>query len=369
MTRKTRLMHVTQDLGVGGLEQVVVTLCRVADRSRFDVSVLCLRDTGPLARELERLDVPVFRLPSTPGRTDYLGCLKAARILREQRIEVVHTHNTHALIDGGIGARLAGARTIVHTDHARQFPDKLRYMVAEHLVARMAAHVVGVSEHTARNLMEYERIPRRKVVVIPNGIDGSLYQRPVDRERKRRELGVAGRGPVLGIAARLTEEKGLPFLLRALALLKAELPGATLLIAGEGALQPELERVAAELGVRDDVRFLGLRADVPELLQVFDLFVLSSVSEGLPMALLEAMAAGCPVVATDVGGVGTAIRDGVNGALVKPRRPDALAAAIRRLWLDGGLRARYREAGRRIFRERYSAAAMAQRYEALYLAS
>ena len=366
-TPRIRLMQITHDLQVGGLQRVVVTLCRAIDPERFDVSVLCLREAGPLARELESIGVPVITLPRDPHRTDYFAFRRVARVLRERQISVVHTHNTEPFVDGGIAARLAGVRTLVHTDHARDFPDKVRYMLAEHVMAWNAYRVVGVSEDTTRNLAHYERIPRRKLVTITNGIDGEPYSQPLDRARLRQELGIAGDGPVIGLGARLVEQKGITYLLQAMRVLRDRVPGLTCMVAGEGPLEAELRAEAGRLGVGDSVRFLGVRLDMPRLIRAFDVYVLPSVWEGLPMAVLEALAAGCPVVASNVGGVGAALTDGVTGSLVPPRDPAALAGAIESLLRDEARRSRYAGAGRTLFNERFSAESMARKYEKLYL--
>ena len=123
-------MLITHDLAIGGLQQVVVNLCRTIDRDKFDVSVLCLRALGEFALEVEKLGIKVFFLPQKKG-TDYFSFFKVAKILRREKIEVIHTHNTQPFIDGTIGALLSGVKTIVHTDHARSFPDKRRYMFTE----------------------------------------------------------------------------------------------------------------------------------------------------------------------------------------------------------------------------------------------
>ena len=366
-TKKLRVMHVTEDLGVGGLERVVATLCNTVDPDRFESSVLCLRELGAFADDLRARGFPVHLLDQTPGRTNYLSFMKVARLLREQRVDVVHSHNTHAFIDGGLGAALSGVKTIVHTDHARSFPDKRRYMIAEHVLSHLVYKIVGVSDHTSANLIRHERISPRKLTTIPNGIDGSQYDGSVDVAAKRRDLGITRDGPVIGLGARLMEQKGVEYLLRAMPLLIARFPDLTLVVAGEGPLEQPLKRLAAELGIEDHVRFAGVRLDLAELLHVFDLFVLPSIWEGLPMVLLEALAAGCPIVASDVGGIGTAIEDGVNGSLVPARDPGALAAAVAALLANPELRRRFSDAGKQVFRERFSAQAMARRYEALYL--
>lgn len=365
--RVTRVMQVTHDLAVGGLQRVVETLCTTIDRSRFEVAVLCVRDRGPLADRLAAQGVPVTLLERPRGRPDYLPFLRIARVLRAFSADVVHTHNTEPLIGAGIASLLAGTRTLVHTDHARPFPDKRRYMVMEHLLSYRAYRVVGVSDDTTRNLRRYERIPRRKLLTIENGIAGASYDVRIDTAAKRRALGIGERGPVIGLGARIEEQKGILYLLQALVLLRPRFPDITLLVAGTGSALPPLEQAARELGVADHVRFLGVRMDMPELLQLFDVYAMPSVWEGLPMALLEAMAAGCPVVASDVGGIPTALTDGVTGTLVPPRDPDALAAAIGSLLQDAARRDRYRAEARRAFRERFSAEAMTRRYEALYL--
>lgn len=344
-----------------------MTLAQSLDPARFESVVLCLRQRGAFASQLEGSGVPIHVLPGTDGRPDYLAFRRVARFMREWKPDVVHTHNTAAFIDGGLGAVMSRTPVLVHTDHARSFPDKLRYMVAERVMSTAADWVVGVSDHTVRNLRRYEWIPRRKLVTVTNGIDGDRYTAPVDAAAKRRELGIRPDAPVLGFAARLTEQKGLTYLLRAMAMLVNEFPTLTLLVAGDGPLRGDLEREAASLGLDGNVRFLGVRHDVPELLQTFDVCVLPSLWEGLPMVVLEAMASGCPLVATLVGGVSTAIRHGETGMLVEAGDISSLASALRAVLTDGALRARLAENGRRAFQMRFTARAMARQYESLYL--
>ena len=360
-------MQVTHNLGLGGLEQVVITLAKTLDPTRFDAAVLCLRDRGEFAAQLESVGVPVITLGHSGGRADYLRFRKVAAILRDWHADVVHSHNTEAFIDGGLGALLARSPVLVHTDHARSFPDKLRYMVAEHLLSYAADSVVGVSDHTVSNLHRYERIRRRKLVTVRNGIEGERFSRRINVSAKRRELGLEPEAPVIGFAGRLTEQKGLAFLLEALARVVKDVPAVTLLIAGDGPLHEPLTVLSTSLGLERRIQFLGVRHDIADLLQIMDVCVLPSIWEGLPMIILEAMASGCPVVASDVGGVANAVRHGVTGSLVPPRDAASLAAAIRELLVDGALRTRYAEAARHTFENQFSARAMARQYEALYL--
>ena len=167
MDRKIRVMQITHDLAIGGLQQVVVNLCNSIDRERFDISVMCLRERGEFATDVEAKGIKVFDLPKT-DKTDYFAFLKVAKVLKQERIDVIHTHNTQPFVDGTIAALLSGVSSIIHTDHARSFPDKKRYMFAEWLMSHFAYKVVGVSDHTSSNLIKYEKISRKNNAQHPH---------------------------------------------------------------------------------------------------------------------------------------------------------------------------------------------------------
>jgi glycosyltransferase involved in cell wall biosynthesis len=364
-TRRTRVMHITQDLMVGGLERVIVLLCRTLDRERFEPSVLCLRGAGGFAPELVEQGIPVHVLPWSPEKLDYFAFRKVGEVLRERRIDVIHTHNTGPFFHGALGATLAGVKTHIHTDHARPFPDSLRWMVAEHVLSHLAYRVVGVSDDTTHNLRHYEKIPESKLATIPNGID--LQPVRTDPARLRQELGISPATTVIGTAGRLTHQKGMEFLIQAAGLLAPRFPDLTVLIVGEGSEQNALQEMVRSAGLQDRVRLLGLRMDIPDLLALFDIYALPSRWEGLPMAILEAMAASLPIVASAVGGVPTAVREGVNGLLVPPENPVALAGALEKLLDEPQLRKRMGEAGRKRYEAGFTARQMTRRYERLYL--
>jgi len=360
-------MQITHDLAIGGLQQVVVNICRSIDKNKFDISVLCLRDLGEYVTEIKNQGVKVIYLPQKHSGTDYFSFLKVAKILRDEQIDIIHTHNTQPLVDGTIGAILSGVKTIIHTDHARKFPDKKRYMFAEWLMSHFVNKIVGVSEHTSNNLIKYEKISPKKIITIPNGIDGLKYNIKIDREKKKKELGITRDGPIIGLGVRLIKSKGITYLLKAMPELIKTFPDITLVIAGMGDYENQLKKEANEIGVDKNTLFIGPRLDMPELLKLFDLYVLPSLSEGLPMVLLEAMAAGCPIIATKVGGIELAITDGENGLLIEPRNSQLLTKNIITLLNDNKLRASIIKNGYRIFKEKFSAQIMMERYEKLYL--
>ena len=240
-------------------------------------------------------------------------------------------------------------------------------MVLEHISAWRAYRVVGVSAHTTECLHAYERIPRRKLHTIVNGIDARLFERPIDVAAVRASTGVPAGARIALFASRLEPQKDVANLLAAFALLDESVRDLHLVIAGQGGLRPQLEEEARIRGLSSRVHFVGVRLDVPDLLRASDVFVLSSRWEGLPMVVLEALAAGCPVVSTAVGGVPTAIEDEHTGLLVPPQDAQALASALTRMVSDAALRSRISDEGRKVFASRFSATAMTRAYEALYV--
>jgi glycosyltransferase involved in cell wall biosynthesis len=363
-------MQITHDLAIGGLQQVVVNLCRTIDRNKFHTTVLCLRALGPLVEEIERLGIKVILLPQKESGTDYFSFFKVAKILRKERIQVIHTHNTQPLLDGTIGAILSGGRQrIIHTDHARQFPDKKRYMFAEWCMSHFVYKVVGVSEQTTDNLWSYEKIPRRKLMTIENGIDGSLFQISIDEQAKRKELGIPAVGPVIGAISRIEKVKGIKYLLQAMPKIINEFPDITLLIVGDGSEKSSLKAEARQLDIEKNVIFTGARNDIPDILQVLDIYLLPSLSEGLPMGLLEAMAAGCPVIASDVGGIPAATRGGEAAVLVPPGVYEKISDAVLLLYNNVKLKRELSLKQQEIFNRYYRADNMVNKYCEMYTGS
>ena len=365
---KPRLMQITHDLAIGGLQQVVVTLCRFINKEKFDVSVLCLRELGSYANEVENMGIKVILLPQPKKGTDYFSFLKIAKILKKEKIDIIHTHNTQPFVEGTLGSLLAPkVKTIVHTDHARVFPDKRRYMFAEWIMSYFAWRIVGVSDHTSRNLTRYEKISPRKIITIPNGIDGSKFNTKIDKGRKINELGLTNSHPILGLGVRLAEQKGITYLLKAMPKVIEQFPNIALVIAGEGPLEFNLKKEANILGIKRNVHFIGPRLDMPELLKLFDLYVLPSLWEGMPMVLLEAMAANCPIISTNVGGIASVIKHEKNGLLVKPKNTNEISNKIIMMLSNTDISKSYAKEARQDFMSRFTAMKMTAQYENLYL--
>ena len=367
--RPLKILQITHDLNAGGLQRVVIDLAQGLKRLGHDAHICSLRGSGPLEAEIAERGIPLWSMPWPKSGSDRWMFLKVHRLLRRNRYDVVHTHNTQPFLDGGLAAMLARVPARVHTDQARAFPDKWKYMALERLMSRTYGKVVGVSEHTAGNLRRYEGIDPGRLCVIRNGIDGAWYRAGRDRLdalRLRREAGLDGFQRVLGLGVRLEEQKGIRYLLEAMPAILARHPHTGLAVAGSGSLERDLRERARALGLADHVRFLGPYPQLTRFYPLIDVFVLPSLWEGLPLCLLEAMSLGLPILATRVGGVGDVLEDGRTGRLVPPGDPAAIAAAALAI-LDDRAAAEAMGAEARIaFDARFDAGVMVEGYLDLY---
>jgi len=365
--QRLKVMQVTHDLAIGGLQRMVVDLARTLDKNEFDVSVCCLREGGIYETVLAEHGIRVIKIAASSKPVDYSCFWKIYQILKLERPTIIHTHNTQPYIEGVVAALMAGVPVRIHTDHAREFPDKRRYMVAERILSHSVHQIVAVSDETKNDLVKYEKINPERIIVIFNGIDGAMYNTAPDRKRKLGELGIPLEGgPILGFCGRLSVEKGITFLLKAMRMLVDEFPYAKLIIVGDGELRVELSLEIQELDLADNVFLLGARLDVREIMQILDVFVLPSLREGLPLVLLEAAAASVPIVATNVGGNRLVVRNEVNGFLVEPGEAETLAKALRKLMNDKVARQEFGRVGYDLFKRTFTLDQMVENYETIY---
>jgi glycosyltransferase involved in cell wall biosynthesis len=260
--------------------------------------------------------------------------------------------------------RAALRPSVVHTKHGRNHPDDGRRVMVNRVAAAFSDRVVAVSEDARKVALEVERIEPHRLVVIRNGVDTAKVC-PGDGSDARRALGVLADTFHIGCVARLSLEKDHATLLEAFAMLRARLPQAHLTLVGDGALRTELEELAARLGVREAVTFKGFTSDVASLLPAFDVFALASRTEGTSLTLLEAAAAGLPIVATRVGGNAEIVVDGESGLLVPAGEPRAFADALFALAMSGDRRVMGAR-GRDGVVARYDLANMVAAYDTLY---
>lgn len=337
----TRVLLLITGMGRGGAERLLVAIARELDRSRFDPEVAyLLPEWDALVPELDRLGVPAHPLG---GRRGPGWIVRLRRLVRERGIELVHVHSPFP----AIGARLVLGVPQVYTEHNRWDSYHPATRWGNLLTYRRAGHVFAVSPSVARSA-RYPRLLRRlgmpPVEVLVHGHDpasvGSAQPDP------RAALGVPDHAPVVGTVANLRPEKGHTHLLAAAEIVRQAVPDVRFVLVGEGPGEPAIAAEIRSRGLGGAVTMAGGRSDAAALCRAFDVFCLPSLSEGLPLAALEAMAAGVPVVATDAGGLPDLIEDGRNGLIVRRGDPVALAAAITRLLRDTALRTRLGDAGR-----------------------
>jgi glycosyltransferase involved in cell wall biosynthesis len=367
MNSKIKILYVTSNLGIGGLEKVVVQLCKNLNRDVFSTAVCCLHFKGELAAELEKDNIPVFLLDSKK-RPDYFAFLKLVKVIDEFKPQVVHTHNINASIDGVIASILKSIPVIIHTDHARRFPDKIRYMVAEWAVSHFMKRIIAVSEETKKSLIKYEKISGKKIDVINNGVNSVvLCKNTAKTINIKTALNLESFQFLIGCIGRLEPEKGLIYLIRAMPEILRRFPNVALVAVGQGNQKNLLLMEAKKNGVEKNVFLIGPRLDVSDVLQIFDVYVLPSEREGLPLSLLEAMATERPIVATTVGGIPNAITNEIDGLLVSPKSPEQLAEKICFLLSDEKLRGNLGVNARIRFENNYTIDKMVGEYQEIYL--
>lgn len=362
------IIHFVENLERGGLERTVIDLVGAQREAGHQCRVICLYRRGALAPELIAQGVVVDECGKRNG-FDIAALLRARRFLKQSPGAVLHTHNATTHYHAVLASMRLPLSRIVNTRHGMGAADRSSRL--EWLYRRSVRHtdyVVAVCE-AAREHFSMDGVrPRLGLLCIPNGIRVEKFcsSNAQARSDLAARLGLAIGSRIIGTVGRLQPVKDQDNLLEAFARTRQAIPSAALAVIGDGPLRDALERRAAELGIADSVRFLGDRNDVHELLAGLDIFALSSVSEGYSVALLEACAAGLPIVATDVGGNHEIVRDGVNGRLVPARDPDALSKALIGLLQAPERAAEMAGAGRQWALAEASFRTMAARYLALY---
>lgn len=362
---RLRVCHVITGFDTGGAERVLLQTVRGLDPGRFESLIVSLRGRGPLSDEAERSGAETIHL-GMGRRPGPVTLWRLASLFRDRNVAVVHAY----LYDATIAARLAGrwARVPVVLTSTRAPLDYLpRYAWwLDRFTARWCQRIIAVSEQTADVAVRVEGIPRHKVVVIPNGVNLQRFV-PRDLNRAKAAWGVLPDRFVVASVGRFSQEKGHRFLLQALASAREAIPSIVCLMAGEGPLRPALESQVCALGLEAVCRFVG---DVPEIETIFaaaDVTVLPSLFEGMPNAVLEAMAMGCPVVASAVGGALELVRPGETGLLVPPGDVKALAAALVNLGRSAERRQWMRVRSRESAEARLGIDRMIRSIEQLYL--
>jgi glycosyltransferase involved in cell wall biosynthesis len=356
-------MFVITNMPVGGAETLLVNLVRRLDRSRFQPELCCLKQFGPLGEVLAQ-EIPSFeRLIG--HKYDISVCGRLTRLLRKRHIDAVVTVGTGGdkMFWGRLAAWRAGAPVILSALHSTGLPDHVEF--PNRLLAPITDGFIGVARSHGEYLARSEGCPRRKVFVIPNGVDVERFRPIAEPTGLRAEFNIPANAPVGAIVAALRPEKNHELFLKTAAQVRQQIPNAHFLVIGDGPLRPRLESFADELGLRGAVHFLGTRSDIPEIMSLVDVFLLTSHMEANPVSILEALACGKPVVATHVGSIPESVHDGGTGYLAPAGDERQLAARVVQLFQNPDEARRLGANGRDLVVKQWSLERMVQGYQDL----
>ncbi len=362
-----RILFLSTSMGMGGADKQLLSAAQELRSRGRDVFIVSLTPLGPMGLEARGLGIPIESLGMRRGMPDPRGLVRLVRLVRAWKPDVVHSHMVHANLMARALRLVVRIPAVVSTIHNVYEGGRLR-MAAYRLTNGLVDHMTIVSEAAADRFVGEGIVPKELLTVVANGVDTDLFRNvPAGTRASLRAALDLDRGFVWLAVGRFEVAKDYPNMLRAFARVRERNPRALLLLVGRGSLQAETESLAHELGLSGGVRFLGVRGDIPEIMSAADGYVMSSAWEGMPMVLLEAAAAGLPIVATTVGGNHEVVLDEVSGFLVPPRNPEALGLAMLRLMgLPGAQRGAMGERGREHIRTRYGLGQVAERWEALY---
>lgn len=350
-----RVCHVSMCLQTGGLERLLVDFARFHDRKKFELQFLALAGDGQPAADIRAEGCSARVLNDSLKIRKLRSIAQLVQCLKQPRTQIVHTHNTYAQFYGTLAAKLAGVPIVINTQHGGGCGDSWKSQWQFKLANRWTQRVVGVSHDAVRLCQQQDRGSQNKITTIWNGINLDRFQY---------------HGPKLVptaiSVARLSATKDFPTLLRAVRMVLPHVPDFRLRIVGDGPERAKLESLTDELNIRPHVELLGERHDVPALLAESGFFVSSSLSEGISLTLLEAMAVGLPIVTTAVGGNPEVVIDGHTGRLAPASDPAALARAIVDLCTERDLWSAMGTLGRQRVEQNFEIRHMIRSYETLY---
>lgn len=366
--RRPRVLHLVNSFEIGGTERQAVELLKRLDARRFDVRVAALHKYGPFYDDIAARfpDMPEFPLTSFYNANAMRQLARLCALLVRERIDLLHTHGFYDGLFGVVAARLTGVRVLAAQRHLR-LSERRVHIWGTRLIQRLAHRLLVNSDAIRAQILQEQGAPPEKIVVIHNGLMlGDKCSREAERERLCGELQLNRNAQLIGMVARLHPVKGHSDFLAAASQVATAFPQAHFVLVGDGPLRQALEAQALQLRLKSRIHLLGDRADAAQLAAAFDVAVLTSLHEGLPNAVLEAMAVGTPVIATAVGGVLELIRDGETGYLISPGDPVGLAARLTQALATPAERHAIGQRGREFVLKTCDMGQMVQSVERLY---
>lgn len=361
---KLKILVLAQGLKVGGLENIILNLATNLNNSnQFEIEICCYDTKGAYYEDLVNRGFRLHFLPRAHG-IDWLYPYKLARIIHSNKIDLIHAHNFTAWFYAALAAFLTRI-PLVYTEHDNSFLSSKHIVLISSLSKIFTTKIIAVSETVKSSLKQYCRI--NGTSVIYNGVDENTFN-PIEargRRIRKKKYGFAETDLLLGTVGRIDALKNQTLIIETISKLNYD-NTVKLIIIGDGKLRVDLERTVKILNLEDRVIFLGERRDISELLSILDIFILPSLSEGLPVCLIEAMAVGLPIIASDVGGIPELISNNENGILINPADQGSLLTALKTILSSENTRKKMGEAGRIIFKEKFSLDTMVNNYAEIY---
>ena len=377
--KRITVAQIVSGLGFsGGVERVVYELASNLDSDCYRVVICCLSKYGRLGKKLEKQGIPVFVFKGKSSiNPRYIfqnlrTVWQLKNLLRREEVQIVQTHEFFSGTIGRIAAKLAGTPITVLMLHNKDWWKKRIHILVDWILSKWTDIIITNSYSVKKFIINYHRINQEKITVIYNGIEAGKFIIPKDKIiEKRDELCLQPDIHTLCIVGSLALRKGHIFLIKALPAVVNQFPNLRLLIAGddiplEKSTKKDIFQLLNTLQLTENVDFLGLRTDIPEILSIIDIFILPSIIEGFGLAIAEAMAAGKPVVASNVDGIKEVVEDGVTGILVPPQNTEALANAILYLLNNPRKAVAMGKAGRKRVKQLFTVEKMVSRWDELY---
>ena len=363
--RKIRVLQLIEGFNLGGAEKKLWELIDHLDKNKFRITVCSFGMGDEIRGYFEKLNVKMIVLPRH-HRIDISLIWRLARVIRHEKIDIVMTTLFYADILGAIVGKAAGAKGVFSWETISS-PEWLiaRRLFPYRLFIRMADSVISVSEATRTWLIEKRGVSPYHIKVIPYGVNLAFFHTNSAAKIKE-NFGFSQTDKIIGMVGRLHPQKGHQYLIEAAKIVTSRIPNSKFAIVGDGPLRHELERHAQSAGLENHFHFMGFRHDVPELIQIFDIFTLPSLYEGLPNVVLEAMACGLAVVATPVDGTKEAVIHNETGLLIPPENSEALANALIDLLINPEKAKRFGQEGRKRVENYFSLEKQVQQFEELY---
>jgi glycosyltransferase involved in cell wall biosynthesis len=361
-----KVMHITYDMRIGGTEMVIKNLIDGADKSQYKLSVLCIESPlGPFSEDLIKDGVIFHQLNRQPG-FDKALVKNIRKIIKQNNIDIIHCHQYTPWVYGVIAALMTCTK-VMFTEHGRFHPDSSTWKrkLINPVLNNFTAQVTVISKATKKALVEFENIPAKDIDVIYNGIAPLSFD-AAKAQALRQFLNIPDNHTILGTVARFDPIKNHTMMLKAFAKVLSQQPNCTLLIVGDGDERQNIENCITQLKISENVILAGYQAKPAEHIALMDLFLLSSLSEGTSMTLLEAMSMGKPCVVTDAGGNPEIICHNVNGIVTLNDNIEMFADAIKYMLQDTDKFKRYSQAASEIFKQQFTANSMIKKYEELY---